>query len=272
MDNLKKYTNANKEAWNEVMPKHDVASKDWLDNSFKIPGFIYQNDEDLLKIFKKYQIIDKDIIHLCCNNGSELLSLKNMGAKRCLGVDISENAIQIAKNRALNSAIDCEFICSDVFDIPEEFFNSFDIVHITSGCIGWMPDLKLFFKICFSLLRKNGVLIIHEIHPFSEILPFDNSNIENRLQIVEPYFRDFPIEENSSLDYVGGTDYYAKTQFWFVHTISELILSLTSNNFNIEDFIESKRDISAGHKKIEILQANIPLSMIIVGRKNTSGY
>lgn len=265
--NIKDYTTANKEAWNEVMPKHQAAEKDKLDNMFAQRNFIYQKDQNLLTQFEKISLKGKDVAHLCCNNGSELLSIKNMGASRCVGIDICDEAIKEANERATKSNIDCEFICSDVFEIPESLYNSFDIVHITAGCIGWIPDLKLFFKIISKLLRKDGIFLVHEIHPFSEILPFDTVEIDNRLQIIEPYFRTEPIAENSSLDYVGGTQYEAKTQYWFVHTISTIIMSLVENNFKIEEFIESNNDISAGHYKIESLNAEVPLSMIIIAKK-----
>lgn len=98
-------------------------------------------------------------------------------------------------------------------------------------------------------------------------LPFDNNNIENRLQIIEPYFRNEAIVENGSLDYVGGTEYIAKTQYWFVHTISSLIMALIHNRLRIEYFSEHTQDRSAGHKKQEELGAKIPLSYILVGRK-----
>ncbi len=268
---LKEITNANKEAWDEVMPKHQKARKSDLDVLFSQPGYIVQTDKQVLSIFDKIQVKGKDIIHLCCNNGIELLSIKNMGANRCVGIDISEIAIEEASDRATKNNIECEFVCSDVYDISENYFNSFDVVHITSGCIGWMPDIKLFFNICSKLLRPGGFFFMHEIHPFSELLPFDDSEIENRLQIVDKYFHEGPIVENSSLDYIGGEQYEAKTQYWFVHTISDVMMSLAINNFDLIEFIESPRDISAGHYKIENLHADIPLSMLILGKKNANG-
>lgn len=258
---------ANKEAWNEVMPKHQKAAKQKLDNLFSKPGFIIQSDSQVLDIFKRIQIKGKDVAHLCCNNGIELLSIKNMGANRCVGFDISELAIAEANERATKSNIDCDYICSNVYEIPGEYYDCFDVIHITSGCLGWMPDIQLFFKICNKLLRLGGVVFIHEIHPFSELLPFDNSNLENRLQIVDKYFHDGPIVENTGLDYIGGTQYDAKDTYWFVHTISDIIMSLTKNKFEVLDFIESCHDISAGHRKIEKLKADIPLSMLILGKK-----
>jgi hypothetical protein len=97
------------------------------------------------------------------------------------------------------------------------------------------------------------------------MLPFDDSNIEGKLQIIEPYFRDEPIVENSSLDYLGKTDYIAKTRYWFVHTISALIMALINNSLGIEYFSEHTQDISAVHKKLEKLDAKIPLSYIMIG-------
>lgn len=264
---IKKYTTANKEAWNEVMPKHQKASKDYLDKLFSQKGFIIQSDPDLLNLFSEISVKNKNVIHLCCNNGIELLSIKNMGAAKCVGIDISEIAIEEAKERAEKFSIGCEFLCSDVFDIPQEYYNSFDIVHITSGCLGWIPDINLFFNICRKLLTKGGVFLIHEIHPFSEMLPFDSNPVENRMQIIEPYFRDEPVVENSSLDYIGKTQYEAKTQYWFVHTISALINSLSANGFIVKRFIESEKDLSAGHGEIEKLNAGIPLGMIILAEK-----
>lgn len=82
------------------------------------------------------------------------------------------------------------------------------------------------------------MVLIHEIHPFSEMLPFDNNDIEN-----------------SSLDYAGGKDYIAKTQYWFVHTISSLVMALINNGLTIEYFSEYCKDLSAGHKKQEELDA-----------------
>ncbi len=267
IENIKKYTEANREAWNEVMPKHQAAAKEELDKWFSQPGYIDHEDEELLSVFKKIDIQGKDIVHLCCNNGTELLSLKNMGAGRCVGIDISDEAIMEANERAKKCHIDCQFIRSDVYDISEILYNSFDIVHITSGGIGWIPDLNRFFKIATSLLREGGRILIHEIHPFVETLPFDGAKTDNPLEIVEPYFRDEPIVENSSLDYVGGTDYEAKTQYWSVHTISDLIMGIVDSGMVIEFFSEHERDISGGHSDQETLNAGIPLSFILMGRK-----
>lgn len=271
MQPIKFYTENNRAAWNEVMPKHQAAVKDDLDRRFAQPGYIHQAEPELLRAFDTIQIQGKDILHLCCNNGRELLSLKNMGAGRCVGVDISDAAIAEANERAQKCGIACEFIRADVYELPGDLANSFDVVHLTAGCLGWIPDLKGFFRVLAATLRNNGVVLIHEIHPFSEMLPFDSRQTEERLQIIEPYFRDAPIVENSSLDYVGGTDYEAKPQYWFVHTVSAVLMAMFGSGLTLEEFSEHPRDISAGHQKQEALNAGVPLSMLLIGKKTGRG-
>lgn len=97
---LEEYTAANKEAWNEVVPKHQVARKEHLDKAFSQKGYIDQQDKQLLAVIEQLAIAGKDVIHLCCNNGCELMSLKNMGAGRCVGIDIADLAIEEAQNRS----------------------------------------------------------------------------------------------------------------------------------------------------------------------------
>jgi len=89
----------------------------------------------------------------------------------------------------------------------------------------------------------------------------------DRLKIIEPYFRDEPVVETTGIDYVGKTQYEAKEQYWFVHTLSAIFSALISNNFQLELFEEYPHDISAIHKKNELENAGIPLSMTIVARK-----
>jgi len=270
-EKIKIYTNANKDAWNEAMPKHRLIAKEKLDELFLQKGFVIQDDENILNIFKKYGIENKNIAHLCCNNGSELLSLKNMNAGKCLGFDISNEAINEATERARKSQINCEFVCCDVFDIESKYYNLFDIVYITIGALGWLPDLKAFFHIVSKLLKEKGIVIIHELHPFTEILPFDgdenNLNTKDFIKIIEPYFRNGPIVENDGIDYIGKTKYNAKTTYWFAHSLSDIINGIVSNDLKIKEFIESPKDISTVHKSIENMNFSLPLSMIFVCEK-----
>ena len=229
-------------------------------------------DEVEQRLFRKIGIQDRAIAHLCCNNGIELLSLKNMGAGECVGFDIADLAIQEAAERAMKCQIDCQFVRSDVYEIGPEFNDRYDIVFISIGGLGWLPDLKLFFAKVESLLRANGQVLIHEQHPFSEMLPLDSSGENDMLRIVEPYFKSEPYVEYAGLDYVGQTKYASnKPQYWFVHKLSDIFSALLENKLHIEHFSEYENDISTVHKRIEEAHAGIPLSYALIGRKLQTG-
>jgi SAM-dependent methyltransferase len=231
------------------------------------PGYVCMGDVEL-ELLRRMGIKDKAVAHLCCNNGIELLSLKNLGANECVGFDISDVAIQEAHERAERCQINCQFVRSDIYEIGSEYESQFDVVYLSSGSLGWMPDIMLFFAKAADLLKEDGHIFIHEIHPFSEMLPFDDTEDDDFLRIVEPYFKNEPYIDYGDLDYVGGERYSStKSQYWFVHKLSEILMGLIENQISIEHFSEFETDVSAEHMRIEQAQAGIPLSYILIGGK-----
>ena len=265
-ENVKRITEANRSAWNMAMPYHQAAHGKELDELFSVPGYIYQEEEDLLKIFRQIEITGKDVIHLCCNNGLELMSLKNMGAARCYGVDISDAAIADGKQRAKKCGIDVSFLRANIYELPPELDHSFDLVHVTIGGLGWLPDVALFFKTAARLLRSGGRVLLFEMHPFGEMLPFDGDDHKNSLEIVEPYFRSEPIYGTDSLDYLGGNAYESSGHYWTVHTLSQIVMGASRAGFAIEHFEEYPYDMSCCHERQAELAAGIPLSYLLMGR------
>jgi SAM-dependent methyltransferase len=152
------YTEANRLAWNEAMPRHQIVRKEYWDQQFSTPGYVVQKDPEL-SLLSSLPVAGKDIIQLCCNNGVELLSLKNMGASRCLGVDISDLAIAEASERAELCHIDVEYMCADVFQLPSSLERQFDLVYITVGALTWLHDLEALFQKSYALLRPRACFL-----------------------------------------------------------------------------------------------------------------
>lgn len=267
MENLKKFTEANRLAWNEAIPYHQKANGNKWDDAFSVPGFVAMTDVEL-EWLKSIKVPGKNIAHLCCNNGIELMSLKNMGADRCVGFDISDLAIKEAQDRTLKSGIPCQFVQSDVYEIPETYHGSFDIVYVSVGTFGWLPDLKRFLQKVALLLADSGTLFIHEMHPFAEMLPSDDMNDTDPLIIIEPYFRKEPFQDKTGIDYVGKTTYESRTQYWFVWTLSDILMSLVENGMKIVHFSEHKEDISSTHKRNQDANIEIPLSYLLISEKS----
>ena len=267
---LKRYTEANRAAWNEVMPLHQRAAKEKWTESFSRPGFVAL-DEAEIELWQQVGLPGKRVAQLLCNNGVELMSLKNMGAEECVGFDISDEAIKEANERAANCRIDCKFIRLDVYDIGGEYDNHFDIAYIRAGGMGWLPDLKLFFEKTAALLRNDGLLFMHEVHPITDVLPLAGSEDADSLCFSEPYFKTEPYVEYGGLDYVGNSEHYSSIpQYWFVHTMASILMSLIDNGIAIEYFSESPTALSPNHRHIEEADAGIPLSYFLIGRKKNS--
>lgn len=266
-----RYARANRAAWNEVMPLHQRAASARLDAAFLQAGHLALA-EDALRALDRIGVKEKDVAHLCCNNGVELLSIKNLGAARCVGFDISDVAIAEAQRRAALTGIDCDYLRCDVYEIPEAYYGAFDLVYVSAGALGWLPDLARFFARAAALLRAGGQILIHEIHPVSEMLPFDDQQEADPLRIIEPYLKIEPYVEYGGLDYVGGTEHVSTLpQYWFVHTLGIIVTALVQAGLTILSLEEHPRDVSAGHRRQEQAGIAIPLSYVLLAARRAPG-
>lgn len=266
-NDIKQYTAANREAWEQVASLHQQAKLMEWDNLFNQPGFSCLPSVQM-EILSPLLRTGCDVVQLACNNGVELLSLKNLGAGRCVGIDISSAFIDEAKARAQRTDIDCQYYCQDIYDNNTALQLQFDLVYLSVGCLGWMPDLNRFFEIASSMLRSGGHIFIHEMHPFSDLLATDQSASGDRYHISQSYFCTKPTVLNESLDYMGGQSYEAKTQYWFTHTLSDIFNAIRIQGFNLLRFDEYAEDLSLTLKEVEQGQYALPLSYRLLAKKS----
>jgi len=264
---LKKYTESNRKAWNEAMPKHRKAMSEKWDTMFSDKEFIFQKNEEL-EILEKIGIEGKSIAHLSCNNGIELMSLKRMGAKKCVGFDISDEAINDARKRAEKFNIDCDFIQTDVLEIEEEYFGKFDMVYVTVGALVWIPNLDLYFDKAAKLLVESGILFIYEHHPFANIFPYEDD--KDPLKAVNSYFSDEIYQGKEGIDYYGNTVYESTSAYEFSYTLSDLFNIIIRKGFCITLFNEYEKDIALSFEKQEKAEIELPLSYILTARKSNN--
>lgn len=265
MENYKKYTESNRQAWNEATPYHKEAMDEKWDKMFSDPSFIFQKDPELAQLVK-IGIKNKDIAHLSCNNGVELMSLKRLGAGYCLGFDISDLAIEEAQKRADKYSIDCQFIRSDVLEITADHFGKFDLVYITVGALAWIPDKRKYFETAYNLLRPQGKIFIYEHHPFGDVFPYDDE-YKGVLEAKYKYFNKEIYSDNQGIDYYGGKTYESTRCYEFTYTISDLINILADLAFTIKRFNEYTHDISLCRTYLNQQEGKVPLSYILIAEK-----
>ncbi len=264
----KEITQHNREAWNETMPYHQKGRKINLYQKFKDPQFIQLNAIER-DAFSRVQIQDKRVIQLCCNNGIELISINRIGAKECIGVDISDEAIQEAQKFAEIANANCSFIRSDIYDILQIDPGTFDVVYISVGALCWLPDLPRLFDIISNLLNEHGHLVIFEAHPFTNVLGFSDDpgyNPDIPFNVLFSYFRKEPFEYSDGIDYIGGVDYPSKKYYNYSYTISAIINNSIRVGLNIIEFSEFSEDIACIFSKIEEAQ-KLPLSYLFIAQK-----
>ncbi len=260
--NYHEYTEANRAAWNAAMPYHRKAMDEAWDRNFADQAYIYQKDPELGAL-KELGIAGLDVIHLCCNNGRELLSLKRLGAGRCVGIDISDEAIRDAKDRAVRFSIACEFVQSNVYDVPQCYYGSFDLVYFTIGAFCWLPNLMDLFAVVRALLKPGGKLFIYEQHPFTQMLPYDVSGVQTRPELTENYFQEGELSSQEGLDYYGNCRYASPISYEFSHTFSDIFSAILANGMQISKFAEFEHDISNGFAWVKITGLRLPLSYIL---------
>ncbi len=261
------YFKTNKEAWEEAFIKHQIGWKnDPIENKFTSELEFLNND--LITEIKSIKLKDKDIAQFCCNNGRELLSIVRYGAKSGTGFDIAENFINEANRISKLKNINCNFICTNILNINNEFKERYDIVFSTIGTLCWFDNLNNFFSKVNLVLKVNGIFLISEVHPFTNCIAMEREDEYDPNQpekIVYSYFRNEPWIENNGMDYVGNTKYKSKTFTSFSHTFSEILNAMIQNNIQIVKINEYNHSL---HDFNLLNNGKLPLSIIIIGKKN----
>ena len=251
---------SNRIAWNQAMEYHQQARKDSLEVGFENSAFTVFNgeyDHILIAKLNHVDLTGKTIAQLPCNNGQELLSLMRLGAKEAVGFDISDVAISEAKLLADIANLNVNYVRTDILEINDKYNGRFDFIYISEGSLQWFPSLCDYFSVVSRLLKKNGQLLIYEMHPF--MFFFDNG-----FKKLSSYFEKGPYNYVNGLDYLGGVEYESNECFWFMHKMSDIISALLVD-FEILEFEE----YNFGHTDSKLVKplGRVPFCFILSGRK-----
>ncbi len=226
MEDPPKYISVNKQSWNNRTASH-------LKSEFyNVEGFLGgKSSLNSIELDLLGDVSGKSILHLQCHFGQDTISLARLGAK-VTGVDLSDNAIEAARDLAEKCGFAANFICCDVYDLPDNLNEEFDIVFTSYGVIGWLPDLDKWAKIISRFLKPGGSLIFAEFHPV--VWMFDN----NFKEVEYSYFKDKPIIEKESGTYADRNADLELTTITWNHSIAEVLTCLFDNNIEVKSFQE----------------------------------
>jgi len=232
----KNYFKTNKNTWNQKVKVHAESAMYDLE--------AFKNGQTSLMPYELKALSDvkgRTLLHLQCHFGQDTLSWSRLGAK-CVGVDLSDEGIKLAKqlNKELN--LGAEFVCCNVLDTSKFVKETFDIVFTSYGVIGWLPDLKPWGQIIAERLKKGGIFYMVEFHPIVWMFDYVNGKQEMKYG----YMQDEVIYEEYEGTYANQDSKMISKEYGWNHGLSEVVNALTEAGLHIEylsEYNESPYDV-----------------------------
>ncbi len=217
----KEYLNTNKDLWNTLAPLH--ANSTFYD----VDGF--RKGKSSLKhieIEETGDVAGKTLLHLQCHFGLDTLSWARKGA-RVTGVDFSDTAIKIAVSLKTELGIKADFICCNIYDLPDVLDRKFDIVFTSYGVLAWLPHLDQWARTVHYFLKDDGYFYIVDFHPIMELLDDAGEMNGSYFPVKTPY------QYTAHGSYATNAD-IAHTQYEWVHTLADIVTALISAGLRID--------------------------------------
>ena len=260
------YIEINKKLWNSKTDAH--IKSEFYDNESFIEG---RNSLNSIELELLGDVKGKSVLHLQCHFGQDTISLSRLGAKTT-GIDLSDKAIEQAKELAIKTDSEATFICCNIYDLPKHLDEKFDVVFTSYGTIGWLPDLDKWAKVVSEFLKPNGKFVLVEFHPV--VWMFD----DNFEKIEFSYFNTGPIIEKEEGTYADENAKINLESVGWNHSISEVINSLLQNGLELKsmdefdyspyDCFNKTVELSDQRFRIKHLDNKIPMLYSIVAKKN----
>lgn len=220
--------------WNEI------ADSDWY--------MSYRTDEVIQKIINKPESVfykqtwnalktalkdlkGKRICVPSSGNNHAVFAFAVMGAK-VTSCDISEKQLKYAEMIAKKYNLDIEFMVQDSMKLEDIKDSEYDMVYTSEGVHVWICDLNSMYKNIARILKRDGVYINFEIHPFTRPFAYEDGKPETtNITIQKPYDQTGPFD--------NGVTYNWRMQ--------DILNALASAGLRFRQLEEMFDDIDKGH-------------------------
>ena len=259
------YLSVNRASWNRRTDVH------WTSEFYDVQGFL-EGTSSLKEIERDLlgDVNGKDLLHLQCHFGQDTLSLARLGAT-VTGADLSDRAIERARELATMANLPARFICTDVYDLRQHDQQLYDIVFTSYGTIGWLPDLHRWAAVIAASLKPGGRFVIAEFHPVVWMYDDDFSTV------AYSYFNTGAILETETGTYADRNAPISGEYVMWNHSLAEVVNSLLANGIRIDVLNEYNYspwncfrhtvELEPGRFTIRHLDQKIPMVFGIAGTK-----
>ena len=203
---------------------------------YDLEGFLAgKNSLHRIELEKIGDVSDKKLLHLQCHFGLDTISWERLGAK-ATGVDFSDTAIELAREIAKKTDVDTEFVCSNIYDLPENHDGEYDIVFTSYGVLCWLNNIDRWGEIIAHYLKPGGRFLIVESHPFMWV--FDDNSEE--LGVKYSYWhQDDPLNWEDEGTYADAEAKITnKKSYEWQHTVSDVLNALIKAGLTIDEVDE----------------------------------
>ena len=218
------YFEVNRQTWNEKVKIHSKSEMYDLE--------AFKNGKSSLMSYELKalgNVKGKSLLHLQCHFGQDTLSWSRAGAQ-CVGVDLSDEGIALAKALNEELQLDAEFVRCNVLDVSKHIKATFDIVFTSYGVIGWLPNLKPWGKMIAKRLKKGGTFYMAEFHPI--VWMFDY--LDGKQIMTYGYMQDEAIYEEYEGTYANQDSKMTSKEYGWNHGLSEVINALIEAGLKID--------------------------------------
>ncbi len=128
----------------------------------------------------------KRVLDLGCGYGDNCSEFARGGAKRVVGVDLSEKMLEIARSENCDKRI--EFLRMDISDI-DRLDGKFDLI-FSALVFHYVEDFESLVKKLYDILDEGGVLLFSQFHPL-HTAGGDGFNLDEDGKAVSYNLRDY---------------------------------------------------------------------------------
>lgn len=138
--------------------------------------------------------------------------------------DISENQLANAKRIAEREGISksIAFVCTDTMTLEGIADEEYDLVYTSNGVHVWLDDLPSMYRNVYRVLKRGGMNLFYDIHPF--LRPFDSD-----MKLIKPYDCTGPFEDEVTVSF-----------HWRIQDILNAVMDAGISLLHVEELFDEK--------------------------------
>jgi 2-polyprenyl-3-methyl-5-hydroxy-6-metoxy-1,4-benzoquinol methylase len=265
---------SNHQGWNLRAHAHRESTFYGLDK--------FKAGRSTLRVIEREELGDvagKSFLHLQCHIGTNTISAARMGA-RVTGADISETAIETARQLAEETQVDARFVCANVYDLPEVLDGQFDMVYTGYGTLAWLPDIARWARVAAHFLKPGGTVTIVESHPVIGLFTEEEGDLRLTQSMFGQPYESRELTSSYADRFADRVAVAAHTLHAWRWTVADLVNALVCAGLTIERLQEVPVDarqrlpmmVPDGERCWRLPGDPLPLTLTVVARAPGPGH